>query len=173
MTAGDITYVENGYTQSTELMLSRSGSISAPMAIFAYPGSSVTIGSTTGLATGVSITASNWVLANLILRGTQTAVSVGNVTGIRLAGSDVSCPNATATGACIATNGGSSFAFLGNSIHNNGLATSTNQASYQAMYLLNTNGVEIGWNLITNTLGCNAIGRSLQHRAPVLVQGSR
>ena len=26
------------------------------------------------------------------------------------------------------------------------------------MSLLNTNGVEIGWNLITNTLGCNAIG---------------
>ena len=158
MTAGSIAYVENGYTQSTELVLGRGGSTSSPLAILGYPGSSVTVGATTGLTTGVSITASNWVLANLILRGTQTALSVGNVTGIRLAGSDISCPNATATGACISTSGGSSFAFLGNSIHNNGLASSTNLASYQAVSLLNTNGVEIGWNLITNTLGCNAIG---------------
>jgi len=157
MPAGSITYVENGYTQSTELVLSRSGSASAPLAILGYPASSVTIGATAGLPTGVSITGSNWVLANLIFRGTQTAVSTGNVTGIRLAGSDISCPNATSTGACIATSGGSSFAILGNSIHNNGLATSTNLASYQAVNLTNTNSVEIGWNLITNTLGCNAV----------------
>ena len=157
MSAGSIAYVENGYTQSTELVLSRSGSASAPLAILGYPASSVTIGATAGLPTGVSITGSNWILANLILRGTQTAVSTGNVTGIRLAGSDLSCPNATSTGACISTNGGSSFAFLGNSIHNNGSATSANLASYQAMNLVNTNGVEIGWNLITNTLGCNAV----------------
>ena len=157
MSTGSITYVENGYTQSTELVLSRVGSATAPMAILGYPASSVTIGATTGLTTGVSITGSNWVLANLIFRGTQTALSIGNVTGIRLAGSDISCPNATASGACIATSGGSSFAFLGNSIHNNGLASSTNLASYEAMDLVNTDTVEVGWNVITNTLGCNAI----------------
>ena len=158
MSAGSITYVENGYTQSTELVLNRAGTASAPMAILGYPASSVTIGATTGLTTGVSITSSNWVLANLIFRGTQTALSIGNVTDIRLAGSDVSCPNGSGSSECISTNGGSSLAFLGNAIHDNGSATSTNQASYMAMYLVGTDGVEIGWNIIGNTLGCNAIG---------------
>jgi hypothetical protein len=163
MSAGSITYLENGYeansivSNNTAITLSQSGTTSAPMAIVGYPKSSVTIG-TTGVPTGASITGSNWVLSNLLFRGTQTAVSIGNVTGVRVAGSDISCPNATASGACISTSGGSSFSFLGNSIHNNGSASSTNLASYQAMYLLNTNGVEIGWNVFANTLGCNAIG---------------
>ena len=157
MRAGSTIYVENGYTQSTELLLSRSGSTSSPLAILGYPNSSVTIGSSTATTTGIGISASNWVLANLIVRGTQTAVSIGSVSGIRLAGSDVSCPNATSTAACIATSGGSSMAFLGNSIHDNGSSSSANLASYEAMYLLNTNSVEIGWNVIANTLGCNAI----------------
>ena len=158
MRAGDITYLENGYACTTELTLSSSGTLSAPMAIVAYPNSTATIGSATGPATGISVTGSNWVLSGLTLRGVQTAVSFGAITGMRLSNNDVSCPNATTSGACIATNGGSSFAFLGNNIHNNGLATSTNLASYEALYLLNTTGVEVGWNTITNTLGCNAIG---------------
>jgi hypothetical protein len=163
MAAGSITYVENGYEQSTVksnntgLILRQSGTASAPLAIVGYPNSSVTIG-TTGSTTGVSITGNYWVLANLLFRGSQTAVSIGNETGIRLAGNDISCPTATVSGACISASGGSSFAILGNSIHNNGAATSTNLASYEAMYLLNTNSVEIGWNVIANTLGCNAIG---------------
>jgi hypothetical protein len=164
MPASSITYVENGYAQNSvesngsALVLAQGGTASAPNAIVGYPNSSATIG-TTGITTGITISASNWVLSNLIFRGAQTAVSIANITGIRLAGNDVSCPDATASGACIlAGNGGSSFAFLGNSIHNNGAATSANQASYEAMYLVNTNGVQIGWNLITNTLGCNAIG---------------
>ena len=159
MSAGSIVYLENGYSSiATHLTLSTSGTAAAPKAIVAYPNSTATIGSITGLATEISVTGSDWVLSGLTLRAAQTAVSVGAVTGFRLAGNDVSCPNATVSGACIATNGGSSFAFLGNSIHNNGLASSTNLASYEAMYVLNTNSVEIGWNLIWNTLGCNAIG---------------
>ena len=85
-------------------------------------------------------------------------MSIAGVSGIRLTSSDVSCPNGYGSGSCIAVNGGSSLAILGNNIHDNGSTTNTNLESYQSMYLLGTNGVEIGWNTITNTQGCNAIG---------------
>ena len=85
-------------------------------------------------------------------------MSIANVSGIRLIGSDVSCPNGYGSGSCIAANGGSSFAILGNNIHDNGSTTATNLEPYQTMYLLGTNGVEIGWNTITDNRGCNAIG---------------
>jgi hypothetical protein len=185
MQAGDIIYLENGYVRSpaatsssmltsvsvsatgaqntasannSALVLSRGGTASSPMAIVAYPNSVVTIGSSTGLATGIDITASNWVLSGLVIRGALAAVSTANVSGIRLANSDISCPNGYGSGACIGTNGGSSFAFLGNKIHDSGSTTNANLESYQTMYLLGTNGVEIGWNTISNTRGCNAIG---------------
>jgi hypothetical protein len=167
MKAGDIVYVESQSTRSTassgtsgnsSLVLSSGGTASAPMAIVAYPNSAVMIGSSTGLAIGVNITASNWVLSGLTLRGAQAAVSIAGVSGIRLTSSDVSCPNGYGSGSCIAVNGGSSLAILGNNIHDNGSTTNTNLESYQTMYLLGTNGVEIGWNTITNTQGCNAIG---------------
>jgi hypothetical protein len=161
--AGDIIYLEDGYelnaTESVRsaLFLSRGGTVSAPMAIVAYPHSSVSIGTSTGPITGIDVNTSNWVLSGLAIRGTETAVSIGSVTGVRLTDNDVSCPNGSGSAACIATNGASSFTLLGNNIHDNGSAASTNLTSYQAISLLNTNGVEIGWNAITNTLGCNAI----------------
>ena len=167
MQAGDIVYVESQSARSTassktsnnsSLNLSSGGTASAPKAIVAYPNSVVTIGTSTGLATGVNITASNWVLSGLTLRGAQAAVSIAGVSGIRLTSSDVSCPNGYGAGSCIAVNGGSSLAILGNNVHDNGSTTNTNLESYQTMYLLGTNGVEIGWNTITNTQGCNAIG---------------
>jgi len=74
MKAGDIVYVESQSTRSTassgtsgnsSLVLSSGGTASAPMAIVAYPNSAVMIGSSTGLAIGVNITASNWVLSGL------------------------------------------------------------------------------------------------------------
>ena len=169
MHAGDIVYIGSQTTQSiavsgtsgnSSLVLSSGGTASAPMAIVAYPNSVVTIGSSTGPAIGVSITASNWVLSGLTLRGAQAALSIANASGVRLAGSDVSCPNGYGSGSCIAVSGGSSIAILGNNIHDNGSTTNTNLEPYQTMYLLGTNGVEIGWNTVGNTRGCNAIGAS-------------
>ena len=185
--AGDIIYVENLAAQSTvytsvntfspevvsmgsgsvtpnspvanntALVLSTGGTASAPMALVAYPNSSVSIGSSTRLANGIWITAGNWVLSGLTLRGEQSALFIGNVTGVRIAGSDVSCPKGSGTSGCIVATSGSAVQILGNNIHDNGLPTSTNTESYQAMYLLGTTGVEIGWNKIGNTNGCNAI----------------
>ena len=163
MQAGDIVYVENGYVASnveannSALNLSRAGTAAAPMAIVAYPMSRVTVGSTTAVSTGINITAGNWVLSGLNVRGAQTAVAVTGVSGVRASNNDVSCPNGYGSGACVTTNGGSSLAFLGNNIHDNGSTSSSNLVAYHAMYLLGTTGVEIGWNKVGNTRGCNAV----------------
>ncbi|HEX8926484.1 MAG TPA: choice-of-anchor D domain-containing protein [Terriglobales bacterium] len=163
MQAGDIVYLENGYSRtnsqsnSTALILNRAGSSSAPMAIVAYPNSTATIGSSSSVTTGVSVTASNWVLAGLSLSGSQTALSTSNVIGVRVAGSNISCPNGYGTGACLSTTGGSSIALLGNQVHDSGSTSSTDLENYQSVQLLGTNTVEVGWNQMLNTRGCNAI----------------
>ncbi len=160
---GDIVYVENGYVASSveannsAVNLSRAGTATAPMAIVAYPKSTATVGSTTAVTNGFNITAGNWVISGLTIRGAQAAVSVSNLSGIRLVGSDVSCPNGYGTGGCITTSGGSSLALLGNNIHDNGSTSNTNLASYSAVNLVGTNSVVVGWNKVANTRGCNAV----------------
>ena len=164
MQAGDIVYLEYSVvpnaadTGSSALVLSAGGTAAAPMALVAYPNSTITIGSSTGPAVGINIAAGNWVLSGLTLRGALTAVSIAGVSGVRLVNSDVSCPNGFGVASCIASSGGSSFAFLGNKIHDNGSPTDSDLESYEAMYLLGSSEVEIGWNTIANTHGCNAIG---------------
>jgi hypothetical protein len=160
---GDVVYVGNasapnsGGTTYNSLSLSHSGMPSMPMALVAYPNTSVAVGSARLSSAGITITGSNWVLSGFTLRGAETAVSLASVSGIRITNSDLSCPNGSGPGACIAANGGSSITLMGNTIHDNGSATGADLADYHAVYLLGTNGVEIGWNTVSNTLGCNAI----------------
>jgi hypothetical protein len=163
MKAGDIVYLEDGYTSTGRwtnndaVKLSGSGTAQAPLAIVAYPNATATIGSTTGTYAGINVTGNNWVLAGLTILDSQSALVVSNASGVRLAGSDLSCPGAMLAGGCIAVSGGSSLTLLGNYIHDTGSAASTNQSGYQAMDLLDATQVEVGWNVFANTLGCNAL----------------
>jgi len=163
MQAGDIVYLENGYSQTTAqsnsaaLILSRAGTSSAPMAIVAYPNSTATIGSSTSVTYGIGISGSNWVLAGLTLGGGQIAVVSNGVTGVRIAGSNMSCPAGHSRGGCVAIANSSSIALLGNQVHDSGLTSSTDLAGYDSILLLGTNMAEVGWNQILNTSGCNAI----------------
>jgi hypothetical protein len=160
--AGDIIYVENGYslqapsTSSSALALSRSGTTSAPMAIVGYPGSTVTIGSTTGAATGIAISGKYWTIAGVTLRGAESAISTSSASGIRLAANDLSCPNGNGYGSCLATKLGGSLAILGNNIHDTG--TNSGAGYFDSVYLQGTTNVEFGWNNVTNTGGRNALG---------------
>jgi hypothetical protein len=163
MAAGDIVYVEDGVavtnTESSDasLVLSSVGTASAPKAMIAYPGSTVTIGSSTGARTGIQITSGYWVLGGLTIRGAESGVTLTNVNGARVSSSDISCPNGMGTGGCVSTTGSSALAFLGNDIHDNGSASSANVGSYDSMSFTGSSSVEVGWNQVANTRGCNAI----------------
>jgi hypothetical protein len=137
------------------LLISHSGTAAQPMALLAYPNSSVVIGSS--LANGIYLSGSNWILSGLTLRGGNTALLMSNVNGVRVAGNDVSCPNASSATGCISAIAGSAIAVLGNHIHDTGSPVSANPEYYQAMDLFETTGFEVGWNTIENTRGCNAI----------------
>jgi hypothetical protein len=162
MRAGDIVYVSGitaaaSASSTNSLVLNRAGTASAPISLVAYPGSAVTIGSGTGASIGISITAGNWVISGMTLRGTRTALSAESVTGLRIAGNDISCPHGYGSSACVQVGGGSSISLLGNRIHDNGSTTESDVASYNAVSMPGSNEIEAAWNTIGNTRGCRAL----------------
>src|SRR5215510_8815588 len=81
---GDTIYVMDGVAETgldssnATLAIGMSGTASQPIAIVAYPGAAVTIGSATGQQYGIrtTSTASNWVIAGVNLRGAFSALAV-------------------------------------------------------------------------------------------------
>lgn len=170
ISAGDVTYVENGVSQTAtdgfaSLTATGTGTAANPIALAVYPGATATIGATTGndgvrFCTGYSACSSGgsyWIISGFILRGSNAAISISNGTGnLRFVGNDISCPNGDGSTACVTSNS-SSFTFLyGNHVHDAGKSTSVK--TYHAVYLstdLNHNW--LGWNSVHNVLGCRGI----------------
>ncbi len=164
--AGDVIYVMNGVSQtaldgaSSALAITRSGTSSAPIALLAYPGATVTIGSETGQQYGVRTTAvaSNWVLGGITLRGVFSALSIANSSNWRVLGNDISCPNGSGTGACVAASAITSSVFYRNLVHDVGSTTSTSLKLYQAVQFdVGSHAIDFGWNEIANTRSCRAL----------------
>jgi hypothetical protein len=158
MQPGDIVYAANG-SSATTLQISRAGNSGSPFAIVAYPNATVTIGSAIGQDYGVRALSggyNNWVLAGLTLSGRVKAVDATSVTGWRLVGNDVSCPNGYGSGACVQASSSSNIKFLANRVHDSGSTTSTDVANYASVQLAASN-VEVGWNEIGNTRSCRAL----------------
>jgi hypothetical protein len=171
MAAGDITYVMDGVTQTAvnsnyaALAINSAGASGQPKAIVAYPGARVSIGSSSATTYGIGPKSigtaySNWVFAGLIITGASEAVEINSSTDWRLVGNDISCPNASGTGACVNVVNGSRVQLLGNTIHNTGLSTATSLANYEAVAFSNVNTIDAGWNTVANTTGCRAIAFS-------------
>ena len=163
MAAGDIVYAMNGVAatgldnSSASLAITRAGSGGNPMAIVAYPGSTVTVGSATGQTYGVRAPSSGhsyWVLAGLTLRGASEAVDVAGASNWRLVANDISCPNGRGTAACVHASSSSQIKLLGNNVHDSG---STGAVGYESIQFSGSNTVEIGWNKIGNTRSCTAV----------------
>ncbi|HEY5030267.1 MAG TPA: IPT/TIG domain-containing protein, partial [Candidatus Angelobacter sp.] len=164
--AGDVIYLRNGVSEtgldasSTSLAVAKSGSSGLPIALVAYPGATATIGSATGQPYGIRTTAaaSYWVLAGISLRGGFSALTVTNSSNWRVIGSDISCPNGSGTGACLAFSADTNISLYRNRIHDNGSTTSTSIKLYQAIQFdSGSNGVDFGWNEIANTRSCRAL----------------
>src|SRR5882724_1451185 len=164
--AGDIIYLMNGVNEtgleasSATLAIAKSGSSGLPIAMIAYPGATATIGSATGQQYGIRTTATSsyWVLAGINLRGAFSALTVASSSNWRVIGTDISCPNGSGTGACVAFSAGQNISLYRNRIHDNGSATSASIKLYQAIQFdSGANGIDFGWNEIANTRSCRAL----------------
>lgn len=163
--AGDIIYLMNGVSQtaldsaSSSLAIAKSGTSTAPIALVAYPGATATVGSSAGQQYGIRTTAaaSNWVLSGLTLRGALSALAVASSSNWRVIGNDISCPNGSGTGSCIAATALTNAIFYRNLVHDNG-STSNVSKLYQAIQFdTGSNGIDFGWNEVANTRSCRAL----------------
>jgi hypothetical protein len=164
--AGDIIYLMNGVNETgldasgATLAIAKSGSSGLPIAVIAYPGATATIGSATGQQYGIRTTATSsyWVLAGINVRGAFSALTVANSSNWRVIGTDISCPNGSGTGACVAFSAGQNISLYRNRIHDNGSTTSSSIKLYQAIQFdSGANGIDFGWNEIANTRSCRAL----------------
>ena len=174
MVPGDLSYIQNGVVQTSiddynaEVSVQSAGTAANPIALVAYPGATVTIGSSSayyGLRTpAISGAKDYWVLAGLSFRGTA-AIDLVNVTGWRIVANDFSCPNGSGQSACFHTDTTTNLAFYGNYVHNIGDAAGSIDKYYHAVYFTtNSNHIDAGWNTIvpnpnhsTTSGGCRAM----------------
>ncbi|PWB68807.1 MAG: hypothetical protein C3F15_15890 [Holophagae bacterium] len=172
MTPGDVTYLMDGVSQTSEenagaaVAIERGGEPGRPLALVAYPGARTTIGST-ALEYGVraltneGTVVGDWVLAGLVLRGQVSAAEIGGFGSERwrVVGNDISCPVGDGQTGCFAAALASHVAFLGNEVHNVGTqAPAQPSKQYHAVYFTtDTNHVEAGWNHIHDNATCRAI----------------
>ena len=175
MKKGDITYAMDGVSQPTEddysgaLCVFEGGTAAEPIALVAYPGARVTIGTVNGPPSGVrvpnlQITPSYWVLAGLQLRAKYLALDLAGgpgygTKGWRIVGNDISCPNGDGSDACAETSRATDVKFYGNYVHDIGINTRpTPSKKYHAVYFsTDSNHIEVGWNVIVNNKACRAL----------------
>ncbi len=171
---GDIAYVMNGVTQTSvdnynaDVSIQSAGTAASPLALIAYPGATVTIGTSSaqyGLRTpAISGAKDYWVLGGFNFRG-LAAIDLVNVTGWRIVGNDFACPNGAGESACFHTDTTTNLAFYGNYVHDVGDAAGAIDKYYHGVYFTtNSNHIDAGWNTVvpnpnhsTTSGGCRAI----------------
>ncbi|MBW4028834.1 MAG: hypothetical protein HIU93_15815 [Acidobacteria bacterium] len=174
MVAGDISYLENGVTQTAvdnynaSLSITTGGTAAAPVALVAYPGATATIGTDSmtfaARTPAVSGTMDYWVLAGLTMRGQAALDLLGN-TGWRVIDNDMSCPQGSGQSACLHADTNVNLYVYGNHVHNVGDQAGSIDKYFHAVYFTtNTNHVWVGWNEVapnpthsTTSGGCRAI----------------
>jgi len=170
MAAGDVVYLMDGVAVTAEdnfsasLSIEDSGTQDAPRALAAYPGATATIGSTAlefGIRVpNIDIGVTDWVLANLVLRGQRQALDIGGTGSSRwrVVGNDISCPVGDGPTGCFAASLASHIALLGNHVHDVSAAGAQPSKQYHAIYFTtDTSHVEAGWNYIHDNRSCRAI----------------
>ncbi len=182
--AGDIAYAENGVSATTlesskaALVIASAGTSTAPNALVAYPGATVTIGSpilgNPPIRDGIRNTAStssNWVIAGMVIRGIQ-ALDLSTVDGWRVVNNEMTCPNGSTVSTiagyegfgCFTTDLATNLQSLGNYVHDTGTNCGSGCKEYHAVYFsTDSNHIEVGWNTIVPnpsggaTAGCRAL----------------
>jgi hypothetical protein len=167
MGPGDITYVMDGVSQTgiddygASLAIASSGEPGRPKALVAYPGASVVVGAASGPEFAIRTPAigpkfNYWTLAGLTLRGGNQSLKLVLVSGWRVVGNDMSCPNGDGAVGCFEAAGSENLRVLGNFIHDSGRKGASKQ--YHSLYLTtDSNHIEVGWNVIANNRSCRGI----------------
>lgn len=167
LTPGDILYAMDGVKQDTldkydsAFSIQTSGTADKPIAIIAYPGATVTIGSVTGPSISartpnIDRKSDHWVLAGLTFVGSQEALDVTASKDWRVIGNDFTCPQGFGPTGCIEFGQAEQVAFLGNSVHDIAKPRTTKQ--YHAVYFTtDSNHIDFGWNTIAHVRGCRAL----------------
>ena len=172
MSPGDVTYIENGVTQSKEDSYSaylsmdhnggsNSGKPQAPKALVAYPGAAVTIGVAHGLEYGIrtpNIRAREdyWVISQLHIIGGRQAIDI-SATGWRMVGNEIECPGADGQVGCVETSQSSQIRFYGNQVHNAGISPASSKFYHAVYFSTDSNHIDVGWNHIHDNFTCRAI----------------
>jgi IPT/TIG domain len=170
--AGDIAYLENGVTQTTEdtftayLSMDRqgssnSGTAAAPKALVAYPGATVTVGVAGGLHYGIrtpniGTDEDYWVISQLHIIGGTQAMDIGG-TGWRIIGNDMQCPGADDQVGCFEMSGANQARFYGNDVHNAGINPTSSKYYHAVYFSTDSNHVDVGWNHIHDNFTCRAL----------------
>jgi IPT/TIG domain len=172
MSAGDITYIENGVTQSGEdsfgasLSMDRNGASNsgkpgAPKALVAYPGAKVTIGKDHGLeyamrTPNIPAREDYWVISQLHLIGGRQAMDIGG-TGWRVVGNEMECPGADGQVGCVEASGANQMRFYGNEVHNAGVKPASSKFYHAVYFSTDSNHIDVGWNHIHDNYTCRAL----------------
>jgi IPT/TIG domain-containing protein len=167
MGPGDITYVMDGVTQTgvddygASLAIESAGLPGRPIALVAYPGATVVVGSATGPEFAIRTPAigprfNYWTLAGLTLRGGNESLKVVLVSGWRVVANDMSCPKGDGQAACFEAAGSENLRVLGNFIHDSGRNSASKQ--YHSLYFTtDSNHIDVGWNIIAHNHSCRGI----------------
>jgi len=175
---GDIAYAMDGVAEGTvekydaALSIERSGEAGAPLAIVAYPGAKVTLGSFDGpriaLRTpNIDRTSNHWVIAGFSFLGGQEALDLTASSDWRIIGNDFTCPKGFGPTGCVQTERATYVAFLGNTVHD--VAQPGTTKAYHGVYFgTDSNHIDVGWNTIAYVRGC----RGLQFHSSPLDKGT-
>jgi len=167
MAAGDTCYAMNGIAQTSQdnynacFAVTSAGAAGRPIALVAYPGASVTIGSTscqyamrTPSISGGPF--ANWTISQINFAGlSNQSLDLTSTNNWRLIGNDMTCPNTPGgQSACWETSAtASSIYAFGNHLH----SFPSNDKQYHGFYFSdNVNHVWVGWNSIHDG-GCRGI----------------
>jgi hypothetical protein len=170
--AGDIAYIEDGVSQTSEdnftayLSMdnagnSNSGTAAAPKALVAYPGATVTVGVAGGLHYGIrtpNIGAHEdyWVISQLHIIGGTQAMDLGGI-GWRIIGNDMQCPGADDQVGCFEMSQASQIRFYGNDVHNAGINPTSSKFYHAVYFSTDSNHIDVGWNHIHDNFTCRAL----------------
>src|SRR5262249_51914882 len=170
---GDTCYIQEGVTATTaddfnaSLQVQSGGAAGSPIAFVAYPGGTVTLGSSSvgyGMRVpDINITVNYVTVAGLFFRTSEHGLNVaGNSTtgtpstGWRVIANNFHCPTANGQNGCFSTNEVATIKFFGNEATNIGVAAAGKQ-QHAVYFSSDTNHVEAAWNYIHDNRSCRAI----------------
>jgi IPT/TIG domain len=170
--AGDVAYIENGVTQTTEdtftayISMDRqgadnSGTAAAPKALVAYPNATVTVGVAGGLHYGIRTPnigthEDYWVISQLHIIGGTQAMDIGGL-GWRVIGNEMQCPGADDQVGCFEMSEGTNAKFYGNEVHNAGINPTSSKFYHAVYFSTDSNHIDVGWNHIHDNFTCRAL----------------